>query len=168
MKRLLIPIQLASIAVLWILGSQTWASAFVAETQQEVQVSGLEAYPQLSIVLAVWLLIAFVARYLRSLFARFMMSAVLVLSMAILSPILFESASGSLAILSPSLSKATGVSDWATQSNLIDGGFYNHLATDLFVVFLVIGFIASTANCWQAPKGQKSSLSTRIDELPKW
>jgi hypothetical protein len=154
---------------MWVLASQTWASAVIIDTDQAVQISGLEAYPQISIALVVWLLIAFVVRYTRSLFSRFMLTAVLFLSVAILAPILFESSSGSLTILSPSLAKATGVSDWTTQSNLISDGIYNHLAADLFLVFLIVGFLASAVRNWQPAKGRTGSvLTTRIDDLPSW
>ncbi len=169
MKRIVVLSQILSLAMMWIFASQTWASGAVTDTAQTIQVSGLEAYPQITIALVVWLLVAFVGRYTKSLFGRFMLTCVSMLTVAILSPIWFESAAGSLTILSPLIAKASGISDWAAQSELISNGTYNHLSADLFVIFLIVGFIASIAASWIPAKGLKATpLTTRIDNLPSW
>jgi hypothetical protein len=169
MKRIVVLSQILSLAMMWIFASQTWASGVVTDTAQTIQVSGLEAYPQITIALVVWLLVAFVGRYTKTLFGRFMLTCVSMLTVAILSPIWFESAAGSLTILSPQIAKATGVSDWPAQSQLISNGTYNHLSADLFVIFLIAGFIASITASWIPAKGSKATpLTTRIDNLPSW
>jgi len=169
MKKIVVLFQLISLAMMWIFASQTWALAVITDTEQTVQVSGLEAYPQIAIALVVWPLVAFVGRYTKSLFGRFMLTCVSFLTVAILSPIWFESAAGSLTILSPLIAKATGVSDWAAQSELISNGTYNHLSADLFVIFLIVSFIASITGSWTPSKGTKATpLTTRIDNLPSW
>ena len=168
MKRLVVSVQLLSIALLWIFGSQVWASATITDQAKSIQVTGLEAYPQLLVGLVVWLLIAFVARYVKSLFGKFLLTAVTVLLIATMSPVWFESASGSLSVLSSSISKLTGVSDWASQSQLLSDGYYNHLAADLFVIFLILCFTTSIVRIWQNTSSDGSKPLTRIDQLPKW
>jgi len=168
-RRLALVAQLASIVGMWILSSQVWASANITETNKPVQVSGLEAYPQLSITLVVWLLICFVSGYAKSLFPRFILSAISIFTVSIQAPVWFESASGSLAVLGTSVAKITGVSDWEAQQNLIDAGFYNHFAADLFVILLIICFIATITRIWARTSAAKSTpLTTRIDDLPNW
>lgn len=168
MKRLIVLTQLLSIALLWIFGSQVWASATITEQAKAIEITGLEAYPQLLVGLVVWLLIAFVARYVKSLFGKFLLTAITVLLIATMSPVWFESASGSLSVLGPSISKFTGVSDWASQSPLLSNGFYNHLAADLFVIALIICFTATVIRIWQNSANDGSKPLTRIDQLPKW
>jgi hypothetical protein len=161
--------QLLSVFGMWLMTSQTWASATITESQMRVEVSGLEAYPQITVSLVVWLLLVFVAGYVKSFFGRFLLSAVSILTTAILSPTWFESASGSLSILSPKIGKLTGVSDWATQGSLISNESYNHLAADLFIIFLIIAFASSITRYWLPSKGTRiTSLKTRIDDLPRW
>lgn len=169
MKRLVLLLQLASVLGMWIMTSQTWAGARISETQQQVEITGLEAYPQITVSLVVWLLLVFVAGYVKSFFGRFLLSAISVLTTAILAPTWFESASGSLTILSQKISKLTGVSDWASQGSLISNSYYNHLAADLFIIFLIVAFASSMTRYWLPAKGAKIiELKTRIDDLPQW
>jgi hypothetical protein len=167
-KRLVVSAQLLSISLLWIFGSQVWASATITDQARSIQVTGLEAYPQLLVGLVVWLLIAFVSRYVKSLFGKFLLTAVTVLLIATMSPVWFESASGSLSVLSPSVAKLTGVSDWASQSQLLSNGFYNHFAADLFVITLIVCFSATVIRIWKNTSPDGSKPLTRIDQLPKW
>ena len=168
MRRIALITQVASIVFLWVFGSQVWAEATVTEQAKLIQISGLEAYPQLTIGMVVWLLIAFVSKYIKSLFGKFIISAASVLIVATMSPIWFESASGSMTILGPQISKLTGVSDWGSQVALISNENYNHLAADLFVILLVVCFASTLIRIWQR-NGEKGAVPlTRIDQLPKW
>ena len=81
MRRYAVFLNLICILSMFVLGSQVWASAVVSESMSAIQISGLEAFPQLSVILVAWLLIVFISRYTKSLFGRFILSAVLVLSL---------------------------------------------------------------------------------------
>lgn len=169
MRRISLLTHLGSTILAWFFASQVWASATVIESQNNLSVSGLDAYPQITFILLTGLLILWLTRYLNSLFAKFLTTAVVILLFATASPTWFESASGSLSILSPQISKATGVSDWLGQSELITNSFYNHFAADLFVIFLITWFISLVSLLWMKKKNQNATnLVTRIDNLPSW
>ncbi|MEY3856169.1 MAG: hypothetical protein RJA45_639 [Actinomycetota bacterium] len=169
MRRISILINVVSILLAWMFASQVWASTTVIESQTGLSVSGLDAYPQISFILLTGVLVLWLTRYLNSLFAKFLTTAVVILLFATASPTWFESASGSLSILSPQISKSTGVSDWLGQSELIQNSSYNHLSADLFVISLISWFISLLIILWSKKKGQKdTNLATRIDNLPSW
>lgn len=154
---------------MWVLASQTWASANIEETNQPISVTGLEAFPQLTISLVIWLLIAFVSGYLKSLFPRFLLSAISVFNLAIQAPVLFESAGGSLSVLSSAITRLTGVSGWDSQEVLITNGEYGHFVADLFIVLLLVCFMATVTRIWlKSTFRNEKALVTRIDDLPKW
>ncbi len=169
MRRIFLAINLVSLVLTWAFSSQIWASSTIAESGNRLVISGLDAYPQITFILLTGILILWLTRYLNSLFARFLTSAVTLLLFATASPIWFESASGSLAILSPQISKATGISDWLGQSELLQDSFYNHLAADLFVIALISWFASLIFLLWARRPGEKTAnLVTRIDKLPSW
>ncbi len=162
-------LNLASLIAGWVLASQVWAATTVVESGSRLTISGLDAYPQITFLLLTGLLILWLSRYLNSLFSKFLTTAVVVLLLATASPIWFESASGSLNILMPQISKATGVSDWLGQSELIRGSSYGHTAADGFVVTLIVWFISLTVLLWTNRVGEsKKEFVTRIDKLPSW
>lgn len=169
MKRIALLVNLVSIVGAWLAASQIWASATITESQTRLSVTGLDAYPQIAFILLTGLLIIWLTRHLNSLFAKFLTTAVVTLLLATASPTWFESASGSLTILSPQISKSTGVSDWLGQSELIEDSVYNHVAADFFVICIVAWFISLVLLLWASKQGEKSSnLVTRIDNLPSW
>jgi hypothetical protein len=169
MRRISFLANLSSTFLAWVFASQVWASTSIIESQNRLSVTGLDAYPQVAFILLTGVLILWLTRYLNSLFAKFLTSAVVILLFATASPTWFESASGSLSILSPQISKATGVSDWLGQSDLITNSSYNHLAADCFVISLIIWFVSLLALLWLRKKDQPvSNLATRIDNLPSW
>lgn len=152
------------------MASQTWASAVVTDSRTAISISAIDAYPQLTLILVAWTLAFWLARYLKSFFTRFIVTAVIVLLFASAFPIWFESASGSLQVLSPQIAKLTGISDWETQSGLLSQGYYNHFAADFFIILLVMALVAAIVSIWLPAKGQKlsSQFTTRIDNLPSW
>jgi len=169
LRRIALAINAVSVIAAWFFASQEWAATTVIESQNRITVSGLDAYPQITFILLTGVLILWLTRYLNSLFSRFLTTAVVVLLFATASPTWFESASGSLSILSPQISKATGVSDWLGQSELIQASVYNHFAADLFVVFLIAWFVSLVVLLWMRQRNQKATnLVTRIDKLPSW
>lgn len=160
---------LAALTGSWALASQVWAATTVIESQTRLVISGLDAYPQLTFLLLTGLLILWLTRYLNSVFSKFLTTAVVVLLFATVSPVWFESASGSLSILSPQISKATGVSDWLGQSELIQNDFYNHLVADFFVIAIIFWFVSLIFLLWSHRAGEsKNEFVTRIDKLPSW
>lgn len=168
MKRFTLLIQLSSVIALFVLGSQSWAEAIVTDQEKLVSISGLEAYPQMSIGITILLLISLVSRYVKSLFGKFLLSAVAFLVLATLAPVWFESSAGSLSILGPQIGAITGVSDWEAQASLITQGVYNHLASDLFVIALIFCFVSTLLRVWQIQGAATKVSLTRIDQLPKW
>lgn len=153
----------------WIWSSQIWASAIVSESQTEVSITGLAAYPQVSFLLLTGVLILWLSKYMNSVFSKFITTAVIVLLVSAASPVWFESASGSLSILSPEIAKVTGVSDWLGQTELIISSFYNHVAADFFVIALILWFATLVIFIWSNKPGQvKKQFVTRIDNLPSW
>jgi hypothetical protein len=169
MRRYAVFLNLICILSMFVLGSQVWASAVVSESMSAIHISGLEAFPQLSVILVAWLLIVFISRYTKSLFGRFMLTAVLVLLFATATPVWFESAAGSLAILGPQIGGLTGVGDWASQQELISNSSFNHLFADAFIIALILSLGLSLYSIWTSPSGGPvKNLTTRIDRLPKW
>ncbi len=168
-RRYALLLNLLCILAMFLLGSQVWASATVTESMKVVQISGLEAFPQLSVILVAWLLIVFISRYTKSLFGRFILSAVLMLLFATATPVWFESAAGSLAILGPQIGAITGVGDWNAQASLISNSNFNHLFADFFIISLIVSLGLSLYAIWTSPSGAAAkNLTTRIDRLPKW
>lgn len=169
MRRVALLVNLASLIAAWVLAAQVWASTTVNESQARLSISGLDAYPQLTFLMLTGLLILWLARYLNSIFSKFLTSAVVVLLFATASPVWFESASGSLSILGPQIAKATGVSDWIGQSDLIHSSFYNHIVADSFVIALILWFASLVLILWLKRAGEsKKEFVTRIDNLPSW
>ncbi|MFM2384833.1 MAG: hypothetical protein RL166_707 [Actinomycetota bacterium] len=169
MRRFTLLINISSLVIAWYFASQQWATATISETGQVLAISGLDAYPQLSFLMLTGLLLLWLSRYLNSLFSKFLASAVSVLLLATSSPIWFESASGSASILSPQIAKATGVSDWLGQAELIEKVVYNHIAADFFIIALIIWFGSLVWFVWSASATEKAKkLVTRIDNLPNW
>lgn len=169
MRRLFLVTNLLSIGVAWFSASQIWASATISETGQLVSISGLDAYPQVTFLLLTGVLIVWLTRYLTSLFSKFLASAVAVLLAATSAPIWFESAAGSISILTPQIAKLTGVSDWLGQSELIELIVYNHLFSDTFILTLIFWFFSVLGLIWAPRASSKSDkLVTRIDNLPSW
>lgn len=169
MRRLLLLINLSALAVAWFFASQNWAFATISETGLVLSISGLDAYPQLTFLMLTGVLLLWLSRYLNSLFSKFLSSAVSVLLFATSSPVWFESASGSVSVLSPQIAKATGVSDWLGQSELIQEISYNHFAADFFIVALVLWFVSLVWLIWsEGSTGKSKKLVTRIDNLPSW
>jgi hypothetical protein len=170
LRRFSIIVFLAAVTASWVTASQVWASALIAESRLEVFSSAIDGYPQLSFVLLTWVLIFWLIRYLKSVFTRFLVSAVLVLLFATLFPVWFDSASGSLTILSGQIAKKTGVSDWEGQRALLASSEFNHLSADVFVIAVVAAFLSLLLLIWLPKvKGENSSkFVTRIDNLPSW
>lgn len=169
MRRYAVYLNLLCIVSMFLLGSQVWASATISDSMIVVQISGLEAFPQLSVILVAWLLIVFISRYAKSLFGRFILSAVLTLLFATATPVWFESAAGSLAILGPQIGEMTGVGDWTSQQTLISDPSFNHLFADAFIIALIVSIGLSLYSIWTSPAGAPArNLTTRIDRLPKW
>jgi hypothetical protein len=169
MRRVIILIYFFAVLVCWITGSQTWASATIIETGQRVTISGIDAYPQLTFLLLTGLLIVWLSRYLNSLFSKFLTTAVVVLLLATSAPVWFESAAGSMSILSPQIAKATGVSDWLGQSDLLEKASFDHFSADVFVTGLILWLISTLWLIWSPRNAEGSKkLVTRIDKLPTW
>jgi hypothetical protein len=169
MRKVVVGLFSLSVLAMWILASQIWAETGIVDSSTRVSITGLEAYPQLTFILVAWTLILAIGRYVKAVFGKFLISAVSILLFATAAPVWFESASGSLAILSPQISRTTGVSDWQSQSNLLSDSFYNHLSADLFVIALIVGFASSLVYLWMGlSRPGAASFSTRIDKLPSW
>lgn len=169
LKRLIAPAIFLSVIAMWVFAAQTWASANIRDTETQIAVSALDAYPQLTLIFVSWLLILFITRYVQSLFGRFILSAVLILLFATAAPVWFESASGSLNILREQIAAKTAVSDWQAQLELIDNGVYNHLYADGFVLLLIASLTLSLVQVWFGQsRNSKARNLTRIDSLPKW
>ena len=169
MRRAALLVNLLALLGMFILGSQVWASATLTESLVRVEISGLEAFPQLSVILVAWILIVFVSRYVDSLFGRFILSAVLFLLFATSAPVLFESSSGSLKVLSPRIAAVTGIGDWNAQVLLLTDTAFAHLYADLFIILLIVSFTMTLVLIWsRRGSSPKRALSTRIDRLPEW
>jgi hypothetical protein len=169
MRRVALLLNFFALFGMFLFGSQIWASATLSESFVRVEISGLEAFPQLSVILVAWLLIVFVSRYVVSLFGRFMLSAVLFLLFSTAAPVWFESASGSLKALGPKIAAITGIGDWKAQSDLLKDGSFAHIYADLFVILLIISFAVTLLLVWSDSGSRaRAALSTRIDRLPKW
>lgn len=169
MRKLSVALNILAVLSLWILASQIWASATISQTQNEISISGIDAYPQIVLILLIGLLVLWLAKYLNSLFAKFLTSTVVVLLFATAAPIWFESASGSLAVLRPQLTATTGISDLQGQMELVSTNSYNHLAADGFVVALFIWCASLLLLIWSRNSGiSGKQFGTRIDKLPSW
>lgn len=169
MRKIALLVNLVSLIAAWVLGTQVWATTTVIESQTRISISGLDAYPQLTFLLLTGLLILWLTRYLNSVFSKFLTTAVVVLLFATASPVWFDSAAGSLSILGPQISKATGVSDWLGQSELIHNSLYNHIVADSFVITLIFWFSSLFILLWTKRAGEsKKEFVTRIDKLPSW
>jgi hypothetical protein len=169
MKKIVVTLFAASVISMWILASQVWAQSDIIESGTNVSITGLAAYPQLTFILVAWTIILAIGRYIKSFFGKFLMSAISILLFATAAPVWFESASGSMAILSPQISKVTGVSDWVSQGELLTNSFYNHLSADLFVIALITGLISSLIFLWMGlTRSGSGAFATRIDNLPRW
>jgi preprotein translocase subunit SecG len=162
-------LNLVSIGVGWIFASQIWAKATLLDNAKTVSVSGVDAYPQLTFIFCIGLLMLWLMRYFNSVFTKFLANAVLALMLSTSLPVLFDSASSSLQILSPQISKVAGISDWLGQAELIKSSTYNNLAADVTVIALGIWFITSIALLWATKPGQTDKdFVTRIEKLPSW
>lgn len=169
LRRVALIANLAFIAAAWFCASQVWASAVIFDTQEAVSISATEAYPQLIIVFSAGILLVWISRYLEAVFARFISSAVVLFLFAAAAPVWFDAASGSLNILATQITKKTGVSDWIAQSELITKSFYNHLASDIFILALIGWLISAITLLWTRKAGSASpKFATRIDKLPSW
>lgn len=169
MRRLGFLVNVVSLVACWFFASQTWASATIIETDQTLTISGLDAYPQLTFLLVTGLLVIWISKYLNSLFSKFLTTAVIVLLLATSAPVWFDSAAGSISILAPQIAKATGVSDWLGQSELLARTSFDHLSADMFVLGLIFWFLSIVWLIWSPRIGEKSEkLVTRIDKLPTW
>jgi hypothetical protein len=168
-KKIIALIFASSVLAMWVLASQVWAESDIVDSATRISISGLVAYPQLTFILMAWTVILVIGRYLKTFFGKFLLSSISILLFATAAPIWFESASGSLAILSPLVAEAVGVSDWRSQEQLLTNTFYNHLAADLFVIALISGLISSLVFLWIGLSRQHSRpFATRIDNLPRW
>jgi len=168
-KRLSILISLLSIVTAWILSGQVWAIATITETQQQISATATESYPQIALVLTIWLLIILFSRYVKGFFGKFLLSAVTLLLFATVSPVWFDSAAGNVQILSGAITKAVGISDWQAQQELLTKVYYQHTIADFFVIAIIVGLISTLFVVWSGlPKGNASILETRVDRLPKW
>lgn len=170
MRRLLIFVNFILLIGAWILASQVWASGVLIESQQRIQISAVEAYPQVTIVLVIWALLSLFTRYFSSFFSRFLFTAITVLLFATVSPMWFDSAAGNLNILKPQITKLTGIGDWSSSMGQLQSSYYNHNVADLFVIVLVLGLVTTLARIWfgRSSSGEPAQLTTRIDKLPKW
>lgn len=168
-RRVVLFANVLSLIVGFTFASQTWARVTLVDNPKELQISGTEAYPQLTFVFGLGLAMIWLARYFNSLFSKFLASAVLFLLAATALPVMFDSASSSLEVLKPQIAAVTGISDWLGQSQLISASYYNNFAADLTVLSVLVGFVCSTVLLWIPKPGQKQKrLSTRIDNLPSW
>lgn len=169
MRRIFLTVYLLAVGAGWLLASQVWSAARIIDSQKHIEVSALDAYPQLSVIFVVWLLLVWLLRYFNSGFTKFMLSAVIFLLFSTAAPVWFDSAAGSFALLSPQISKLTGVSDFAGQASLIDSLTFNHGAADFFIISMVLAVISGIALVWLPKRTQeRSNFSTRIDKLPSW
>lgn len=168
-RRTALLLNLAFICGSWISAAQIWASATLIESKETLSISAVDAYPQLGIILSAGVLLAWVSRYLQAVFSRFLASAIVLFLFSAAAPVWFDSAAGSLNILSPLILKKTGVSDWLAQSELIESGDYNHLASDLFILMLIGWLVTAVVLLWTNKPGTKDKkFATRIDNLPRW
>ena len=169
LRRLAIIFNLIFLAASWFCASQIWASAVITDSQELVSISATEAYPQLVIVFTAGLLLIWISRYLEAVFARFLGSAIVLFMFSTAAPVWFDSAAGSLNILSSLISKKTGVSDWYSQISLISDTYYNHIASDVFILVLIGWLISAITLLWTRRIGSTApKFSTRIDNLPSW
>lgn len=168
-RRIALLLNLVFIAASWICASQVWATVTLIDSQETLSISATEAYPQLVVVFCAGLLVTWVSRYLEAVFARFLGSAIVLFLFAAAAPVWFDSAAGSLNILSPQITKRTGVNDWLGQSELITNSTYNHLASDIFILVLIGWLLSSVTLLWSRRTGSNSpKFATRIDNLPSW
>jgi hypothetical protein len=169
MRRLVVFLFAGSVVAMWIFASQDWAASDIVDSATRVSITGLETYPQLTFILLAWSLILFIGAYIKTFFGKFLVSAISILLFATAAPVWFESASGSLAILSIQIAEVTGVSGWSSQTDLLNNPTYNHIAADLFVIALIIGLISSLLHLWIGiARSESKALVTRIDNLPRW
>jgi hypothetical protein len=170
MRRALLLSNFLLLITAWILASQVWASGVLVDTEQIISVTAVEAYPQVTIVLVVWALLSIFTRYFTSFFSKFLFTAITVLLFATVSPMWFDSAAGSLNILKPQITKLTGIADWNSAMSQLATSFYDHTVADFFVIVLVLGLVSTLARIWlgSAKPDGGTTLTTRIDKLPKW
>lgn len=169
MRRLILPALFLFITLAWILGSQTWMSVIVIDSGKTLSATGLESYPQLGFTLVIWLFIAMFSSYLKSLFSKFIFSAVSVLLFATLFPVWFDSAAENLAPLLPLLRTETGVGDLGPAMQLVENIFYAHLIADSFVICVILALVLILFRIWSTASGEQARVATtRIDKLPKW
>lgn len=160
---------LVSLISAFALSSQVWASALISDSQLPVSATGLDSYPQISIVLLTWVVLLFVSRYVNSFFGKFLLSSVLVMMMATTLPIFFGAASMNLSILQTRVASATGIAGWAEQEVLLSDTTFNSVAAEGFCLALVFCFAFSIWLVWsRTERGTNKSLETRIDRLPQW
>jgi len=169
LRRLVVFLFAGSVLAMWIFASQAWAASDIVDSATRVSITGLEAYQQLTFILVAWTLILFIGAYIKTFFAKFLVSSISMLLFATAAPVWFESASGSLAILSTQIAAVTGVSGWSSQKDLLTNSTYNHLAADLFVLALIVGLVSSLFHLWIGiSRSESKALATRIDNLPRW
>lgn len=169
MRRIVIFLFACSVISMWIMASQVWAQAEIIGSNTLVSITGLNAYPQLTFILVAWSIIFAIGRYINSIFGKFLISSVSVLLFATAAPVWFESASGSMSILSPEITKVTGISDWISQGDVITNPIYNHLSADLFLIGMIVGLVSSLFYLWMGLRSADSrNFTTRIDNLPRW
>ena len=170
MRRVLLLSNFLMLLASWVLASRVWATGLIADTKETISVTAVEAYPQVSIVLIVWALLSTFTRYFTSFFSKFLFTAITVLLFATISPMWFDSAAGNLGILKPQITKLTGIADMNAALAQLESSFYDHTIADLFVIVIVLGLFSTMARIWigSVRSGSGSSLTTRIDNLPKW
>ena len=169
LRRVSFALNLLAIALGWFCASQIWATAELIDTPNVITASGTDSYPQLTFIFSTGLVMLWLARYFNSIFSKFLASAVLALMVSTSLPVLFDASSGSLSILSPQITKVSGISDWLAQTQLITHSVYNSTAADITLICVMICFLTSLVLLWTKKPGQtKKQFTTRIDNLPSW
>lgn len=169
LRRIAVSLNLIFIASSWVCASQVWASATIRDSGEVITMTASDAYPQLVVVFTAGILLVWISRYLEAVFARFLGSAIVLFLFAAVAPVWFDAAAGSLNILSPTITKKTGVSDWLSQAELISNSSYNHLASDVFILMMIGWLFAAMTLLWtRRPGSSAPKFATRIDNLPSW
>lgn len=156
-------ISLSLLIAVAILASLEWQSAVISETGARLAISGYESYPQIGLFLALQVVALFGARYWSKRTSRIAVVLVGLFSALAVTPVAAVAASNSLQILHLKVEKATGISDWVSQLEVMDGLTTNYLAIVGIVAAMILLVGVSVLNAFNrraaGPKQQSDWLN---------
>jgi hypothetical protein len=126
-------LKFALLALVALLASLEWQSATITETGAFVSITGFESYPQIGLFLALQVVSIFGSRYWSTRTARVAIVLVGLFSALAITPVASAAGSNSLELLRLKLEKATGISDWVSQTEVIGS-----LNTNQFMIWGIV------------------------------